>query len=513
MARGRKPELKSSTGWASTFYDSVGTYVQIINKEFSKKINSEPVSCYIRILGGYAFKSAEYKKEGIPVIRISDFADEKIALKDCVYYKESIDYQRFELKAGDIIIALTGGTIAKLAIVQDGLGKLYLNQRVGKFEVLHPERFLGEYVYWIARSVQSTIKNLAWGAAIPNVSPKQIENIKFPIPDKQLQKGVVEFLNDLKNNTINANKVYFEYVTERLIHVLHKKQLLGKQLLHEHLLQLDRVTTLRQQILQDAVQGRLVPQDPSDEPASVLLKKVKAEKEQLIREKKIKPEKPLPAIKADEVPFEIPDSWVWCRLRDVSLNSEAGKSYKCSEIPIIDNEWGVIKVSAVSWDNFLEDQNKLYSQQTPSDISAKINQGDFIISRANTSELVGKSVVVRNISKNLLLSDKTIRFKFSTLTSVDYINLCNRSKAARQYFGMKVTGSSPSMKNITRVDMMELFIPLPPKSEQYKIVAKVDHLMALCDELEQSIKQNQDYTRQLLQVALKEALEPAEKRN
>ena len=95
------------------------------------------------------------------------------------------------------------------------------------------------------------------------------------------------------------------------------------------------------------------------------------------------------------------------------MYSEAGSSFKCEEIPVVNGEWGVIKVSAVSWDNFLEDKNKIYSKSKPDDISAKINIGDFLISRANTSELVGKSVVVKSITKNLLLSDKTIRFKFS----------------------------------------------------------------------------------------------------
>ena len=115
-------------------------------------------------------------------------------MDDVVYYDESEDLKRYELNEGDIVIALTGGTIAKLGIVQKGIGKLYLNQRVGKFEVLHPEEFETEYVYWIARSVQSIIKNLAWGAAIPNVSPKQIEELQFPIPDKETQNRLFDLL-------------------------------------------------------------------------------------------------------------------------------------------------------------------------------------------------------------------------------------------------------------------------------------------------------------------------------
>ena len=193
MGRGRKPISNlNNSEWETVFYNSVGAYVRYINNQLSKEYKLEPLSNHLKIIGGYAFKAAEYKKQGIPIIRISDFNNEQIVLKDVVYYQESKELDRFQLVEGDIIIALTGGTIAKLAIVQAGLGKIYLNQRVGKFQVLNPDEFELEYIYWLARSIQSIIKNLAWGAAIPNVSPKQIEELKFPFPTKEIQKGILE---------------------------------------------------------------------------------------------------------------------------------------------------------------------------------------------------------------------------------------------------------------------------------------------------------------------------------
>lgn len=273
--------------------------------------------------------------------------------------------------------------------------------------------------------------------------------------------------------------------------------------------QLSLVKQLRQAFLREAMKGKLVAQNPTDEPATELLAKIKAEKEQLIKEGKLKKQKPLPKIAEEEVPFEIPENWVWCRLGEMALYSEAGKSFRCTEIPISENEWGVIKVSAVSWDEFRENENKLYSKEMPENIQSKIEKGNFIISRANTSELVGKSVVVKNINKNLLLSDKTIRFIFSTQVSTEYLNICNNSNNAREYYAFNGTGSSPSMKNITRVHMNNLIIPLPPLSEQKRIVAKLDELMAYCDSLEESIKNSQTQNELLLGQVLREALEPA----
>lgn len=326
------------------------------------------------------------------------------------------------------------------------------------------------------------------GMANVSLPIKEIAKIEIPIPPLDEQENFVEsYLRLEESNGDIANEL-------------------------NH--QLNLVKQLRQAFLREAMQGKLTAkwrdENPVIEPASKLLAKIKAEKEKLVKEGKLKKDKPLPAIKQDEIPFEIPESWVWCRIGNLALFSEAGKSFKCVEVPITKDEWGVIKVSAVSWDVFLEDQNKLYSKTKPDDFSAKVEIGDFLISRANTSELVGKSVVVKKISKNLLLSDKTIRFRFSDLVLTEYVNLCNNSKHARKYYFSKGTGSSPSMKNITRDHMKELIIPFPPISEQQQIVAKLDELMQYCEKLEESIKTSRQQNEMLLQQVLREALERRE---
>ena len=192
MAKGNRTiNLYKDDIWKDVFYNSVGTYVNVINIELSQEYPLEPLSDYIKIGGGYAFKTSEYKKSGVPIIRISDFNNEQIDISNCVFYNEDKSLSKYELNENDIIICLTGGTIAKLGIVQSGLGKLYMNQRVGRFDILDNSKFEKEYVYWIARSVQSIIKNLAWGAAIPNVSPKQIEKLQFSFPPIDVQKQII----------------------------------------------------------------------------------------------------------------------------------------------------------------------------------------------------------------------------------------------------------------------------------------------------------------------------------
>jgi type I restriction enzyme S subunit len=350
------------------------------------------------------------------------------------------------------------------------------------------------------------VNSVTKGMKMPRLGTNEGQMALFPLPALSEQERIVDFLQDFGNQSLIEDKAYFDSETEENVLELHESQLMGNQLSTELTHQLDLVKQLRQSFLREAMQGKLVAPTHDGETGQQLLAQIKAEKAQLIAAKKLKKEKDLPAIKAEDIPFEIPKHWTWCRLGEIALSSEAGKSFKCEEIPITGQEWGVIKVSAVSWDNFLEGQNKLYSKTQPDDIFAKIEVGDFLITRANTSELVGKSVVVKNISKNLLLSDKTIRFQFSPYVSTDYVNLCNNSKSARVYYAEMGTGSSPSMKNITRDQMRNLILPLPPLSEQQRIVEKLESLMQTCDALEASIKSSQVQNQQLLQQVLREAL-------
>jgi type I restriction enzyme S subunit len=511
MSRGRKKNDSTFSDWESVFYKSVGTYVQYINLLLSKQFIPEPLSKHIRIAGGYAFKSSEYKKEGIPVIRISDFSNEQIVLNDVVYYSESSELRKYELNEGDIVIALTGGTIAKLGIVQKGIGKLYLNQRVGKFEILHPDEFENEYVYWIARSVQSIIKNLAWGAAIPNVSPKQIEELEFPIPDKKIQKGIIEFLNALKDNAIEYEKVYFNEVIEEFIYLLHLKQITGSSINEELAHQLDLVKQLLQAFLREAMQGKLTvkwrEENPDIEPASKLLAKIKAEKEKLVKEGKLKKEKHLPPIKSDEIPFDIPESWVWCRLGEIVYSMTNG-IYKEDKFY---NETGIgcfrmynINDGKINFDKLkrmilTEDEIERYF----------LSKNDLLLNRVNSIELLGKAGIIPSIDEPFVFESKNIRvvlFRKEIIAPyINYLFLTSLVKDQILYSFKKVTGQA----SISQEKLNPIIISLPPLSEQQQIVTKLDELMKYCDKLEDSIKTSQQQNEMLLQQLLREALEPS----
>ncbi|MBX7153844.1 MAG: restriction endonuclease subunit S [Bacteriodetes bacterium] len=278
--------------------------------------------------------------------------------------------------------------------------------------------------------------------------------------------------------------------------------------------QLELVKKLRQSLLQDAVQGKLLPPQTTNggkvEHAADLLQQIKAEKEKLIAEKKIKKEKPLPPIKPEEIPFEIPSNWVWCRLGEITLHSQAGKSFKASELPANLGQLGVIKTSAITTGIFLENENKSLPNNVDDYSTIKISKGDLIFCRASGSKgLAGKSCIVTNlINSNLILSDKSIRYLFPSNINKTFVHIVNISTYGESYYHRLGTKKSTSMNNITREQFDMLPIPLPPYSFQNATVNNLDKLLKYCDNIETSIKASQQLNQQLTQQVLSELLQP-----
>ena len=261
------------------------------------------------------------------------------------------------------------------------------------------------------------------------------------------------------------------------------------------------IDALEQTLLQLAVRGLLVPQDPQDEPASALLQKIRTEKDRLIATGQIKQGKPLPPITDEEKPFELPVGWEWVRMGAVVNASEAGWSPPCIGSPRRPGLWGVLKVSAVSWGEFDANANK----ELPSDLVPRpeyeVRDDDFLLSRANTAELVARSVVVEQAEPKLMLSDKIIRLAVSSQMNRSFLNMANNASYAREHYAVNASGTSSSMKNVSREVVLALPVPLPPLAEQSRIVTRVAALRRLCADLRQRLAE-----RQSVQARLAEAL-------
>lgn len=257
--------------------------------------------------------------------------------------------------------------------------------------------------------------------------------------------------------------------------------------------QLDLVKQLRQAFLREAMQGKLMPQDPNDEPALVLLEKIKAEKERLVKEKKIKKQKPLPQITEEEIPFDIPKNWVWCRLGEI-IDFFNGKAHEQSVSEF--GEFILVTSKFVSTNG--EKYRRVKARLTP----LSTNDIAFVMSDVPNGIALARTYYVEN--------DKsyTLNQRIGGLRPINGIYprwLCYVVDR-NQYFIDIDDGKKQT--NLRKDQILYCPICLPPLSEQHRIVANLDELMAYCDELEASIKVSQQQNELLLQQVLREALEP-----
>lgn len=201
---------------------------------------------------------------------------------------------------------------------------------------------------------------------------------------------------------------------------------------------------------------------------------------------------------------------VWVHFGDLILEADSGWSPKTESFSRSGDAWGVLKVSAVSWGGFLPEENKQLLPGAFPPPSAQVRQGDFLISRANTSELVARSVVVEIVPTNLIMSDKIVRLSLSSECNKKYLCMVNNySEHARRYYATKASGTSLSMKNVSRDVIYDLLIPLPPRAEQDRIVEKAQEISSLCSRLQSQLSRRGELKSYLLDAVLRQALTSA----
>lgn len=204
-----------------------------------------------------------------------------------------------------------------------------------------------------------------------------------------------------------------------------------------------------------------------------------------------------------EAPFDLPPDWNWVLLDDLLQHSESGWSPKCDAEPRRPGEWGVLKVSAVTWGIFRPEENKRLPPSIDPRPECEVKAGDFLLSRANTAELVARSVVVdEDGPSRLLMSDKIVRLNFVDPALKAWANLVNNSQFARDYYRRNATGTSDSMRNVSRQVIHELPIPLPPKAIQQDILEKLSGLYELCDVMERQLRDAALYAKRLSSTAV-----------
>lgn len=272
---------------------------------------------------------------------------------------------------------------------------------------------------------------------------------------------------------------------------------LDAQLTHQQNL----VKQLRQSFLREAMQGKLTEQKKEDGNVRDLLEKIKAEKV-----KTNKKEKPLPPIKEEEIPFEIPKNWVWCRLGEICNNITKGSSPKWQGVKYVESpNKGILFITSKNVDSFKVDLSDVtYVEEKFNEIEPRsiLRKGDILTNIVGAS--IGRTAIFElSVPANINQAVCILRIQHSYIDKRFLLFLMNSSYVVQLMFENQF---APGRANLSMGDLANFQIPIPPLAEQKRIVKKLDELMHLCDELQSSTKNSQAQNEMLLQQVLREAL-------
>lgn len=440
---------------------------------------------------GYTASASEIGTHQL--VRITDINSGKVDW-NTVPFCDCDAEAKYLLKDNDILVARTGGTTGKSFIVNTApdnaifasyLIRLRLKKDVN-LEFIN--LYLNSYAFW------SQIVEMKSGSAMPNVNAEKLKTLKIPkISFEEQNTFVSSFKNIEKSKNLNS---LFEKINEVESLFINSKKTVT-ELTH----QLDLIKQLRQAFLREAMQGKLVKSTNTKETGQQLLAKIKVEKAQLIAEKKLKKEKPLTPIMAEEIPFEIPEHWAWCRLTEICSKIGSGSTPKGSNYSNIGKPF--FRSQNVHDNGLVYDDIKFVSDIVQKQMNGTVVLANDILLNI-TGGSMGRCAIVPNDFEQGNVSQHVCIIR-PLSSNNDFLHKLSLSPYFQKLIFSSTTGSG--REGLPKYNLEQFIIPLPPLHEQEQIVAKLDGLMAFCDGLEQSIKESQGYNEMLLQQVLREALQ------
>ena len=442
-----------------------------------------------------------YVSTGVKFLRSQNVWNEGLRLEG-VAYIPPVTHAKMSgtvVVANDLLFNITGASIGRCAAVPSDFDEANVSQHVTILRTVIPALNAFLHKVLVSRHVQQTVMDVQVGVSREGLSIAKLGQFLIPVPPLAEQTRIVTRVEELMQvcDALEASGQLEAQQHAQLVSTLlgTLTQIETPEALNEawqriatHFdVLLDRpeaVDALEQTILQLAVRGLLVPQDPTDEPASVLLQKIRAEKDHLIAQGKIKRDKPLPPITDEEKPFELPQGWSFARSSELveMLNGYAFKSewFKTSGTRLLRNL--NISHGYVDW-----------SQPACIDVNAanefsqfNLKVGDVVLSLDRPIISTGlKYAVIKETDLPCLLLQRVARLTPHPIAmSLEFLELWLQSDL---FVGTIDPGRSNGVPHISTKQVGELFVGLPPITEQSRIVTRVNELRALCADLRQRL--------------------------
>jgi type I restriction enzyme, S subunit len=450
----------------------------------------------MEMINGKPFKPSDWLETGLPIVRIQNLNRLDAPFNYCDPQAIS---EKNKIYDGSFLISWSGtpGTSFGAFIWRRGLAAL--NQHIFKCELIG-NAFAPDFLRLSINSQLSVLISKAQGGVgLQHVTKSTLENLVLVLPPIAEQLRIVARVEELMRlcDALEAKGKLEAAQHAQLLNTLlgtltdsETPEALAEnwQRVAAHFdLLLDRpeaVDALEQTILQLAVRGLLVPQDPSNEPASVLLQKIRAEKDCLIAEGKLKPDKPPLPLAKDERPFSLPRGWEWGRLDDISV-----VIVDCPHSTPKFASSGLLCLDTNSFKNgeLLPHKLRYVDQTTFTERTVRLQPqpGDLVFAREGS---VGESVIIPG-GTIACLGQRVMLFRFSKQMSNEFVRLAITSR----WFLNKVLALHKGIgaKHVNVGDMRAAVIPLPPMAEQSRIVARVESLRRLCAELRERLSASQ----------------------
>lgn len=374
------------------------------------------------------------------------------------------------------------------------------------------------YLLTLMRSFEKALQSKATGTTFSAVSRSDIDSLILPICSLNQQRLIVNKVDELmvlcdqlEQQHSNAQEAH-ETLVSQLLATLTQSQNTAEfnanwQRIYAHFDVLftteASIDALKQTLLQLAVMGKLVPQDPNDEPASELLKRIQAEKAKLIAEGKLKKEKPLAPISEGEKPFELPKGWVWARLNE-AIDVRDG-THDSPKEALGQNTYPLVTSKDFIDGEINFDSAKRISAEAHYEISKRsyVEKYDILFSMIGGN--IGNQVMVNDDQDFSVKNVALFKYYDRKLTIPFFVKKYTENLA----YSLQATAVGGAQPFVALGALRNLVLALPPLSEQHRIVAKVDALMAMCDQLKTRIQQANQQQQTIADALVTQALKPA----
>lgn len=472
------------------------------------------IGTYAYVFAGTSFKSEDFNKEsGTKVIKITNVGvGNFLETQDYLPDKFSEDFESYLVKQEDLVLALTRPYISsglKVCACPQSYHNSLLNQRVAAIRHIIKSDYL--YFYFRNPLVLSHYKTKFSGSGLqPNLKMADILNLPIAVPPLAEQQRIVAKVDELMllcdqleqqtEASIEAHATLVEVLLATFTDSGNADELAQNWArISEHFDSLftteQSIEALKQTVLQLAVMGKLVPQDPNDEPASVLVRDIMNTKSKDIEEGKVKKSKKLEEVNEESL-FDLPVGWVWEQMGNLG-DTNTGLTYSPHDVDTIGTP--VLRSSNIQKGKIdLSDLVRVNKQVKESSL---VHESDLLICARNGSKaLVGKTAQIINLSEPMAFGAFMTIFR-SNINN--YIEVFLNSPI----FRARLEGvATTTINQITQSNLRNTMCPLPPLAEQLRIVAKVDELMAICDQLKERLKQSKETQVQLTDALVDRAL-------